>query len=80
MLDWNENAMDILYPETVQIKTQFYESLAPDTLNLQNSLWEELKIESSVEPWIYITALSIIIFLAAILLYNYILKKIRNNY
>lgn len=80
MMDWNENAIDILYPENLDIKTSFYENLDQDTLMLQNSLWETLKIENSVEPWIYITSCSIILLLAGILLYNYILKRIRNNY
>ena len=40
MLDWNEDAMDILYPTELGIKTTYYESLQPDTLSLQNSLWE----------------------------------------
>ncbi len=80
MLDWNEEAMDILYPENLDIKTTFYENLDTDTLMLQNSLWETLKIENSVEPWVYITSSGIILLLAAIMLYNYIIKKIRDNY
>lgn len=79
MLDWNEEAMDILYPETT-VPTQFYENLDTDTLELQNSLWETLKIENSVEPWIYITSISIIVLLISIMIYKYIVKKIRNNY
>lgn len=80
MTDWNEDVMDILYPEQLGIRTQYYENLDSDTLLLQNGLWETLKIENSVEPWVYITSSGIILLLAAIMLYNYIIKKIRDNY
>lgn len=80
MTDWNEDVMDILYPEQLGIRTQYYENLDSDTLLLQNGLWETLKIENSVEPWVYITSSSIILLLATIMLYNYIIKKIRDNY
>ncbi|MBQ7794622.1 MAG: spermidine/putrescine ABC transporter substrate-binding protein [Clostridia bacterium] len=80
MLDWNEDAMDILYTGNEGVKKTFYESLDTDTLAMQNSLWEDLKIENSVEPWIYITSGAIVLFLVILLAYRYIIKKIRNNY
>ena len=80
MLDWNEEAMDILYPHDVDFHTSYFENLDSDTLSLQNRLWETLKIENSVEPWIYITSGAIVLGLAAMLTYNYITKKIRNRY
>ena len=80
MTDWNEDVMDILYGDSLDFEVSYYESLEPDTLMLQNSLWEDLKIENSVEPWIYITSLSILLLIGGILLYNYIIKKIRDNY
>lgn len=80
MTEWNEEVMDILYPENLGIRTQYYENLDSDTLLLQNSLWETLKIENAVEPWVYITSLSIILLLASIMMYSYIIKKIRDNY
>lgn len=80
MLDWNEDAMDILYPMELGIKTEYYESLPTETLALQNSLWETLKIENAVEPWIYITAGSIVGLLLAFFLYHYLLKRYRNQY
>ena len=80
MTEWNENAMDILYPESVDFKTTYYKNLDPETLKLQNSLWETLKIENSVEPWVYITSLGIILLLLVIFGWNFIIKKIRDNY
>ncbi len=80
MLDWNEAAIDILYTGNEDIKKTFYESLDADTLALQNGLWESLKIENAVEPWIYITAGTIVLLLLVMMMYRYIIKKIRNNY
>lgn len=80
MLEWNENAIDILYPVDLDIKTSFYENLEADTLILQNSLWETLKIENSVEPWVYVTSSSIVLLLLGMFLYSYIIKKIRDKY
>lgn len=80
MQDWNEDAMDILYPDNSILETSYYENLDSETLNLQNSLWETLKIENSVEPWIYVTACSIILLLAVLFIYNYVTNRIRNKY
>lgn len=80
MTEWNEEAMQILYPEELGIRTQFFESLESDTLLLQNGLWEDLKIENQVEPWVHITSITILVVLLAIMLGNYIIKKIRDRY
>jgi spermidine/putrescine transport system substrate-binding protein len=80
MLDWNEEAIDILYNRKAEVKTMYFENLDKETLALQNSLWESLKIENSVEKWIYFTSGGILLFLLGIWFYNYILRKIRNNY
>ncbi len=80
MQDWHEDAMEILYAEHSAVKTEYYESLAPQTLALQNSLWETLKIENAVEPWIYITAGSIVGALILLFLYRYFLARYRNRY
>lgn len=80
MQDWHEDVMEILYAEDMDIPTEYFESLEPETLSLQNSLWETLKIENAVEPWIYITAGIIVGALLLLFLYNFLLKKYRNNY
>ncbi|MBP3448733.1 MAG: spermidine/putrescine ABC transporter substrate-binding protein [Clostridia bacterium] len=80
MEDWHEDAMEILYAENSGVKTEYYESLDADTLSLQNGLWESLKIENSVEPWIYITSSTIVGALLLLFLYNFLLKKYRNKY
>ncbi len=81
MLDWNENAIDILYPQKdAGLITEYYQSLDPDTLALQNSLWETLKIENAVEPWIYITSGGIVLVLLGYFIFSYCRKKYRDNY
>ncbi len=81
MLEWNENAIDILYPsEEAGLKTTYYESLDPATLELQNSLWETLKIENAVEPWIYVASGGIVLVLIAYFVFSYFRKKYRDNY
>lgn len=80
MEDWHEDAMEILYAENSGVKTEYYESLDANTLALQNGLWETLKIENSVEPWIYITSGSIVGALILFFFYSLLLKKYRNNY
>lgn len=80
MTDWNENAMQILYPDELGILTTYFENLDSDTLSLQNNLWETLKIDNAVEPWIYITSISIVALVVIILGYRYIRKKIRDMY
>lgn len=81
MVDWHEDAMEILYPSGNQdIKTAYYESLDPATLELQNSLWETLKIENAVEPWIYLASATIVGALLLFFLFRMIRKKYRDNY
>ncbi len=79
MTELHENAIEILYPES-GIKSAYYENLDPETTNILNTLWEELKIENSVEPWIYIFSGAIIFGLLAYFVYRYIMKKIENKY
>ena len=81
MLEWNENAIEILYPaEEAAIKTAYYESLDAKTLELQNGLWETLKIENAVEPWMYVTSGGIILVLLGYFVFDYCRKKYRDHY
>ncbi|MBO5409562.1 MAG: ABC transporter substrate-binding protein [Clostridia bacterium] len=80
MQDWHDDAMEILYAQDSAVKTEYYESLDTDTLSLQNSLWETLKIENAVEPWIYMTAGTIVGALILFFLYSYFVKRYRNHY
>ncbi len=80
MLELHDDVMDILYPDTGKLKATYFENLDKETLDLQNSLWESLKIENSVEPWVYVASVSIVLVLLIGMLYRYAIKKIRDNY
>lgn len=74
------NAMDILYSSADGIPTSFFEDLPEQKLELLNSLWEELKIESSIGSAIYIGCAVIILLIGGFVAFKVIQKKKRNNY
>ncbi len=76
----HEDAMEILYPKTVEVKTTYYENLSPEFLEYQNELWEKLKIDNSVEPWVYVVTLAILGFLAFLAISKLVKQKIRSKY
>lgn len=79
MESMHEDAMEILYP-TQTVKATYYQNLSPDTLNMLNSLWEELKIESSGGEGVYICSAVIVAILAVWFTFLFIRKKYRDNY
>lgn len=79
MTELHEDAIEILYP-VGGIKSTYYQNLDPNTTDVMNSLWEKLKIENSVESWVYIFAGAIVAFMLAMLIYKYINKKISEKY
>lgn len=79
MMEIHEDAMKLLYPET-SVFTSYYYTLDPDTLNLVNDLWEELKIESTQGATIYYIAGGIVLICAAIFIALFVRKKRRERY
>ena len=79
MAELHEDAIEILYP-TDGVKASYYENLDVSTTNTLNSLWEELKIENAVEPWIYIFSGSIVFFILLYFAYRLIQKKVNEKY
>ncbi len=77
MTEVHPNAMEILYPAKTQFLTSYYQNLDPETLAYTGTLWEELKIENSIEPWILWTAGIILALVIGSLLYKYLKAKIR---
>ncbi len=71
---------ELLYPEEDAFTSYFFHNLDPDTLNYQNSLWEQLKIESSGDLAIYITAGSIVGVLVAVSVLLYVRRKKREKF
>ena len=76
----HEDAMSILYPENIRKLGTFYENLSPEMLDYQNRLWESLKIESSVESWIYVVSGLIVAALVAMLFYRFVLQRYREKH
>jgi spermidine/putrescine transport system substrate-binding protein len=76
--DYHEDAYDILYPDTEILYLSSYAMLDTDTQALQNRLWEELKIESSVGSNIYVVAMVIVVLLVMLLLYHVFVKHYRS--
>ncbi len=77
MSEVHEDAMEILYGEMASsVPTQPYMNLSPERLTMLNSLWEELKVESSIGDGIYVCCGLILAALLALLVYH-ILKKRR---
>ncbi len=79
-----EEAMAVLYPEGVDFKTEYdkncYRNLPSETLNMVNELWEELKIDSSLGMWVYVSCILIIALLVFVGIYSFALKKKRSKY
>ena len=71
---------ELLYPDTTAFTSYCFHNLDPDTLAYQNSLWEQLKIESSGDLAVYIAAGSIVGALVAISAFLYIRRKKREKF
>ena len=80
MVDWHEDAMEILYPDLSTLETTPYRALDDNTQEIQNELWESLKIESSVGSSIHVVALVIVIVCAAFFVWRFIVKRYRSQY
>lgn len=79
MTEIHEDAIEILYP-SAPVPSAFYEKLDFETTDILNSLWEELKIENSVEPWIYIFSGILVLGLVLLMAVRYAKRKIREKY
>ncbi len=75
MEEVHEDAIEILYGEKASaVPTEPYMNLTPEGLELLNDLWEELKVESSIGPGIYITCGVILAALLALAIWYFIRK------
>lgn len=79
MTEIHEDAIEILYPSS-PVPSTFYEKLDFETTDILNSLWEELKIENSVESWIYIFSGILVLGLVLLIIVRYAKRKIREKY
>ena len=77
MNEIHPDAYDILYPENVEFLTSYFKNQSNETRSYMNTLWEDLKIESSFGGWIYIACAVIVVLLAAWAIFSSIRKKNR---
>ncbi|MBR4296351.1 MAG: spermidine/putrescine ABC transporter substrate-binding protein [Clostridia bacterium] len=79
-----EDWLELLYPENMDFAKEYdkncYKSLPSETLALVNSLWEELKIDSTLGVGIYLSCIGIISLLVVWAVYTIIIKKKRSKY
>lgn len=79
-----EDWLELLYPENTNFAEEYdkncYKSLPTETLELVNSLWEELKIDSTLGIGIYVTCAAIIAFLVIWAGYTIIIRKKRSKF
>lgn len=80
LADIHPDAYDILYPESSTLMTSHYYMLDDDTQNLQNDLWEQLKIDSSVGDGIYILAWVIVAVVIIFFLVRFVVMRRRAYY
>lgn len=80
MRELHPDAMSILYSENTDFHTTFYKNLSREKLTMLNSLWEELKIESSVGSSIYIICGVLVVGIAAMAVFFTVRKKKRERY
>lgn len=72
-------AMEILY-DFDMTNMEFYHDLPDETRDLMNSLWEDLKIESTIGTDVYIICAVIIAAVAALGIFGIVRKKRREAY
>ena len=79
-----EDWLEILYPEGFDLKADYdrycYKNLPTGTLNMVNELWEELKIDSSLGAWVYVSCVLIILLIVVWGMVSFIIKKKRSKY
>ena len=78
MTEIHPNAIDILYNSAESIPTQYYKNLSEVQLETLNSLWDDLKIESSIGATVYIIA-GVIIAILVLIFVRAAIKKSKNK-
>ena len=56
-----------------------YESFTPEIQKHTNTLWENLKLSDSTEPWIHVSAIVIVVGVLSFCLYKVYVRKVRSR-
>lgn len=79
-IDEEGNLDPVLYPDREDYPTYYFRNLPQDTLEYQNSLWEELKIGGGGDTGIYIATGAIVLSLLGLVLFFYLRRKKRAKF
>ena len=71
----HEDAMEILYADFHDIEATAYLNLSAEKLTMLNTLWEELKVESSIGDGIYVCCGLIVAAIVVLVVANVIRKR-----
>ena len=85
--EMGEEAIEILYglsPEEANVNYSHpdsaYHTFTPEIQSYVNSLWEQLKTESSIELWIHLTSLVLVASVLSVGVYSFYIKKKRSRH
>lgn len=84
--EMGEDAIDILYRSSSSDANAnysydpYYHSFDPATQEYINGLWETLKTESAIEPWIHVTSIIIVVGVLSFASYSVYIKKKRSRF
>lgn len=73
------DAISILYDFDMS-EMEFFHDLPTETRNLMNSLWEDLKIESTIGVSVYLICAAIVALVLGLGIFHFIRKRIRASY
>ena len=79
--EMGEEAIEVLYGNTESSYPYdtFYHTYTPEMQSYTNALWENLKTQSSTEPWIHVVSITIVASLLIGYAYSTYVKKKRSR-
>ncbi|MBR1811678.1 MAG: spermidine/putrescine ABC transporter substrate-binding protein [Clostridia bacterium] len=77
--DYDLKGEEVLYPASVDFKTEYFHNLSPETLSLMTNLWDELKIDGANNTAVYIALVAVVVVVIVIAVVSIIRKKRREN-
>lgn len=77
--DYDLKNNEILYPETIDFKTEYFHNLSNETLSLMTSLWDDLMIEGGVGAPVYIALAAVFLIVIVVAIVGVVKKKRRDS-
>ena len=73
------NPLDVNKEYNEKYGTTCYKNFTPEIQSRVNTLWENLKLADSTEPWIHVVSISIVVAVIALAVYTTYVKKKRSR-